>query len=49
MASKVGAMLELVQAHAGLAVRVFSGMEAGRLRQALLDPAGAGGTVIGRP
>lgn len=47
MAAKVRAMLDLAAAHPGLSVRIFSGMQAGRLRQALLRPETGDGTVIG--
>lgn len=47
MAAKVRAMLDLVAAHPGLSIRIFSGMQAGRLRQALLRPGGGDGTVVG--
>ncbi|MDX1688255.1 MAG: isopentenyl phosphate kinase [Candidatus Promineifilaceae bacterium] len=47
MATKVRAMLDLAAAHPDLSIRIFSGMEAGRLRQALLRPEVGEGTVIG--
>lgn len=46
MDSKVRAMLALVEAHPGLRVSVFSGLEAGRLQQALLRPGRGAGTII---
>jgi len=47
MAAKVRAMLDLAAAHPGLSIRIFSGMRAGRLREALLWPDAGEGTVIG--
>lgn len=46
MASKVEAMLRLAEDNQGLSVRIFSGTEPGNLRDVLLDPAGARGTLI---
>lgn len=46
MAGKVRAMLSLVATHPGLRVRIFSGLEEGRLRQALLRPEAGNGTLI---
>lgn len=47
MAAKVRGMLDLAAAHEGLAVRIFSGMKAGRVREALLRPGAGDGTVVG--
>lgn len=47
MAAKVRGMLDLAAAHPGLAVRIFSGMRAGRVREALLRPGAGDGTVVG--
>jgi len=46
MASKVEAMLHLVQAQSGLTIRIFSGLEPGNLQQLLLNPDQAIGTRI---
>lgn len=46
MASKVQAMLNLTQAHPGLAILIFSGLFAGNIAQALLDPMKIRGTVL---
>ncbi len=46
MRSKVHDMLALVEKHPGLSVRVLSGLEEGRLREALLQPEGDAGTLI---
>lgn len=46
MASKVEAMLSLVSANPGLHVRIFSGLEEGRVREALLRPEENVGTRI---
>lgn len=46
MEGKVHTMLELVQKHRGLAMRIFSGLEPGCLRSVLLDPAAPAGTMI---
>ena len=46
MDSKVNAMLALVAEQPGLAVRVFSGLPAGELTRALLDPAYPAGTLL---
>ena len=48
MASKVRTMLGLVDAHPGLGVRIFSGLEEGRLYQTLLQPQAGAGTLISR-
>ena len=48
MASKVQQMVELVEKQDELAVSIFSGMEEGRLQQALLNPAQGVGTIIRR-
>ena len=46
MASKVGAMVELVQRQQGLTVRILPGGEPGLLTRALLDPSAELGTLI---
>jgi isopentenyl phosphate kinase len=46
MAAKVLAMLELAEAHEGLAIRIFSGLAEGALAQLLLRPDEGVGTVI---
>lgn len=46
MASKVLAMLELVQTHPTLSIVIFSGLTPGNLTQALLDPTAVQGTVL---
>jgi isopentenyl phosphate kinase len=46
MASKVRDMLDLVQAIDGLTVRIFSGMQPGNVRKALLGDSGGLGTLI---
>ena len=46
MASKVQQMLQLAQVHAGLQMRIFSGLEAGNLQRLLVNPQTAVGTVI---
>jgi isopentenyl phosphate kinase len=46
MAAKVREMLDLVKGHPGLQVRIFSGLEDGRLRRTLLNPEGGTGTLI---
>ena len=46
MASKVQQMLQLAHAHAGLQMLIFSGLEPGNLRQLLVLPETAVGTVI---
>lgn len=46
MANKVQAMLHLAEDSPGLSVRIFSGTEPGNLRDVLLDPDRAGGTLI---
>ncbi|HSM57155.1 MAG TPA: isopentenyl phosphate kinase [Candidatus Sulfomarinibacteraceae bacterium] len=46
MDSKVRGMLELVRTHPALRVSVFSGLEPGRLQQALLQPGQVTGTII---
>lgn len=48
MASKVQAMLALTQEHPGLAILIFSGLTAGNIIQALLDPENTRGTVLRR-
>jgi isopentenyl phosphate kinase len=48
MASKVEAMLRLVQNQPGLTIRIFSGLEAGNLQQLLQRPELPIGTVISR-
>ncbi len=46
MASKVRAMVRLVQANPGLCVHILSGLDADRVRMAIQEPASAPGTVI---
>ena len=46
MANKVDAMLDLTAASPELRVKIFSGLEEGRLRRALLQPGEGPGTVI---
>ena len=46
MASKVQAMLNLVQIHPNLSIFIFSGLTPGNLTQALLDPQTVRGTVL---
>ncbi|MCA9970690.1 MAG: isopentenyl phosphate kinase family protein, partial [Anaerolineales bacterium] len=46
MASKVRQMLALTAAQPGLAIRIFSGLQAGTLHRLLLDPAAPVGTRI---
>jgi isopentenyl phosphate kinase len=46
MASKVEAMLHLVQNQPGLTIRIFSGLKAGNLQKLLLNPDHPIGTVI---
>ena len=46
MASKVRDMLALAEQHQGLSMRIFSGLEPGRLRDILLDPQQPAGTLI---
>ena len=46
MASKVGHMLALVERHSQLSIRIFSGLPAGTVGQALLRPETAPGTLI---
>lgn len=46
MDSKVRDMLSLARQHPGLSIRIFSGLEAGRLRDALLAPQQPAGTLI---
>lgn len=46
MASKVNSMLDLVDRSPRLTIRIFSGLESGELKQALLRPSAASGTVI---
>jgi isopentenyl phosphate kinase len=48
MASKVQAMLDLVQVQPGLTIRIFSGLEAGNLQQLLRQPKHPIGTIISR-
>ncbi|MFZ1395589.1 MAG: isopentenyl phosphate kinase [Candidatus Promineifilaceae bacterium] len=47
MASKVQGMLALVARFPQLSIRIFSGLVPGNLGQTLLNPAQAGGTLIG--
>lgn len=46
MDSKVRGMLALLQERQGLSIRIFSGLEPGRLRRVLLDPAEPAGTLL---
>ena len=46
MASKVQGMLALAHKRPGLSIRIFSGLEPGRLRRVLLDPAEPAGTLL---
>jgi isopentenyl phosphate kinase len=46
MASKVRQMLDLVAAYPHLAIRIFSGLPAGEVERALLQPEAAGGTLL---
>jgi isopentenyl phosphate kinase len=46
MGSKVKGMLDLVDAHPDLSIRIFSGLEAGLLERLLLAPDTRSGTVI---
>jgi hypothetical protein len=46
MASKVQAMLALVDAHPGLSIRIFSGLVPGNLTQMLTRPGVGPGTLI---
>lgn len=46
MASKVEAMLALVEAHPGLGIRIFSGLEKGTLEALLAEPGRPIGTLI---
>lgn len=46
MASKVRTMLDLVQDHQGLSIRIFSGLQPGCLRDVLLHPQDDAGTII---
>ncbi len=46
MASKVEAMLALVDAHPGLGIRIFSGLEKGTLEALLAQPGRPIGTLV---
>lgn len=46
MAAKVRAMLKLTQAHPGLGIRIFSGLQEGLLAQLLIDPSLSVGTLL---
>jgi isopentenyl phosphate kinase len=46
MASKVQAMLDLVQAQPGLTIRIFSGLKPGNLQSLLQEPERPIGTII---
>ena len=46
MASKVQGMLTLLEQFPYLSTRIFSGLEPSNVHQTLLDPAGAGGTLL---
>ncbi len=46
MAAKVRAMLELTQAHDGLGIRIFSGLQEGLLGRLLIDPSFSVGTLL---
>jgi isopentenyl phosphate kinase len=48
MASKVRAMVELVEAYPSLTVHIFSGLRPGELEEVLLDPATRSGTLVRR-
>lgn len=49
MAAKVLSMLDLVDAHPELRIRIFSGLEAGAVEAALRQPEAATGTLLVRP
>jgi isopentenyl phosphate kinase len=46
MVTKVLSMLDLVAAHPTLSIRIFSGLPAGAVRNALIDPESVVGTTI---
>lgn len=46
MASKVRSMLDLTAQQTELSIRIFSGLPAGEMKQTLLEPATASGTVL---
>ncbi len=46
MSAKVRAMLELTQAHDGLGIRIFSGLQEGLLGRLLIDPSFPVGTLL---
>ncbi|VAW33434.1 Isopentenyl phosphate kinase [hydrothermal vent metagenome] len=46
MASKVQGMLSLLEQFPHLSIRIFSGLESNNVRQTLLNPAQAGGTLL---
>jgi hypothetical protein len=46
MASKVMAMLDLVDSHPGLSVKIFSGLHPGLLYSLLVDPSQLAGTQL---
>lgn len=46
MLTKVLGMLDLVDAHPGLSIRIFSGLAPGAVQRVLLTPGDAGGTLI---
>lgn len=48
MASKVRSMLDLTAKQPELSIRIFSGLPAGEIKQSLLNPATAAGTVLHR-
>ena len=48
MVSKVKSMLALVESQPSLTIRILSGLEAGLIGAALVNPASAGGTRIAR-
>ncbi len=48
MVTKVLSMLELVDAHPAMAIRIFSGLHVGAVRAALIDPESVVGTTISR-
>ncbi len=46
MVTKVLSMLDLVDAHPNMSIRIFSGLHAGAVRDALIDPESVAGTTI---
>jgi hypothetical protein len=49
MADKVTRMVELVETQPTLEVRILSGLQAGLLRHALIEPGLSSGTLIASP